>query len=342
MKRELVNIRGEVKTTPAVSVVIPAYNVAAHIGEALASVFAQTFHDFEVIVVNDGSPDTAELERALAPYLSRVVYLRQENRGAAAARNTALRHARAPLIAFLDADDLWEPEYLAEQVRFLEEGGYDLAYADALCFGNTRYEGRHFMGAGPSAGELTAEDLLSQREDVVTSGVLARREVIERAGLFDEGLRRAHDFDLWLRVARGGSRLAYQRRALVRYRVTEIGLSGDLVSQCERAVAVFEHISAKYELTAHERELLEKTFCRLRAVLALERGKALLHRGDCVGAAELLREANRVLASWKVRGALLGLRIAPHLLRRVYRLCEAGRKRRRELERANVTLGTLR
>src|SRR5215216_6434275 len=77
-----------VEHDPAVSVVIPAYNAARHIGEALESVFAQTFTDYEVIVVNDGSPDTPALERALAPYMSRIIYLKQENRGVSAARNT--------------------------------------------------------------------------------------------------------------------------------------------------------------------------------------------------------------------------------------------------------------
>jgi glycosyltransferase involved in cell wall biosynthesis len=102
--------------SPLVSVIIPAYDVAEFIGEALDSVFAQTFTDYEVIVINDGSPDTAKLERALAPYLSRIVYLKQENRGVSAARNTGINAARGSLIAFLDGDDVWLPNYLEVQV----------------------------------------------------------------------------------------------------------------------------------------------------------------------------------------------------------------------------------
>jgi len=105
---------------PAVSVIIPAYNAAGFISETLQSVFAQTYRDFEIIVVNDGSPDTAALEAVLRPFADRLVYLPQENRGVSAARNTGIRAARGRYVAFLDSDDLWEPEFLAAQMGMLE------------------------------------------------------------------------------------------------------------------------------------------------------------------------------------------------------------------------------
>jgi len=117
-----------------VSIVIPAYNVAQYISETLESVFAQTFTDYEVIVVNDGSPDTEDFEQAIEPYLSRIRYLKQENRGASVARNTGLQAARGEFIAFLDADDLWLPPYLDQQMKFIRERGCDLACADAEFF----------------------------------------------------------------------------------------------------------------------------------------------------------------------------------------------------------------
>src|ERR1700730_2251989 len=120
---------------PLISVIIPAYNVASYIDETLGGVFAQTFTDFEVIIVNDGSPDTEEFERAIQPYRESICYLKQENRGASGARNTGLRAARGELIAFLDADDLWSPNYLAEQLRFMREFDCDLACADAMISG---------------------------------------------------------------------------------------------------------------------------------------------------------------------------------------------------------------
>src|SRR5581483_4665750 len=107
-------------TSPRVSVIIPAYNAAAFIAETLDSVYAQTFADFEVIVVNDGSPDTEDLERELAPYREKLSYIKQENQGAAAARNTGIKAARGEFVAFLDADDTWLLAFLEKQLDLLE------------------------------------------------------------------------------------------------------------------------------------------------------------------------------------------------------------------------------
>ena len=92
---------------PLISVIIPAYNVSSYIDEALRSIFAQDFKGYEVIVVNDGSTDTPQLEKVLEPYLEKLHYVTQENRGISAARNAALRVARGQLVALLDADDVW-------------------------------------------------------------------------------------------------------------------------------------------------------------------------------------------------------------------------------------------
>ena len=103
----------------AISIVMPAYNVTPYIKTALDSAFAQTFRDFEVIVVNDGCPDTRNLERVLDAYASRITYIRQNNEGVGSARRTAVDAASSPLIAQLDPDDWWEHDYLAVQVRLL-------------------------------------------------------------------------------------------------------------------------------------------------------------------------------------------------------------------------------
>src|ERR1700748_1775530 len=173
------------EVAPAVSVIIAAYNVSEFIGETLASVFAQTFDDYEVVVVNDGSEDVEELERALAPYRERIVYLSKENGGLASARNMGLRAARGRYAAFLDAHDLWETDYLREQFEFIEREACDLVYTDALLFGDSAHAGRRFMEVAPSEGEVNFRSLMRGECNVIGSGVLARTEVLFDAGLFD-------------------------------------------------------------------------------------------------------------------------------------------------------------
>jgi glycosyltransferase involved in cell wall biosynthesis len=299
---------------PSVSVIVTAYKVAPFIAETLDSVFAQTLEGFEVIVVNDGSPDAAELERALAPYTARVVYVVQENRGAGGARNTGLRVSRAPLVAFLDGDDLWEPSYLEAQLKEIEARGLDLAYTDALLFGDSPLAGHTYMETAPSEGEVNFLSLIRGDCNVITSGVVARREAVFRAGLFDETLRNAQDFELWARLAHGGARLGYQRKVLVRYRCREGSLSGDAQNRLAREWKVTRHIADAYQLSEREREEVERMLTRQQAAVDLERGKTLLGEGRFAEARACLASARLVLGGWKLTAALLLLKVAPRLL----------------------------
>lgn len=305
--------------TPAVSVVIPAYKIAPYVAETLDSVFAQTFKDFEVIIVNDGSPDTEEFERSLAPYLPRLTYVRQENRGAGAARNRGVLEARGEFVAFLDGDDLWLPSYLEEQLRFVRGGGYDLAYTDALLFGDSPLAGKTYMETSPSKGPVTFASLVRGECNVVTSGVVARKEMVLGAGLFNESLRNSQDFELWLRLARGGARIGYQRRVLVRYRYHEGSLSGDASNRLARELRVFKHIEDAYNLTPEERAELGRASARLRAHVQAEEGKRLLLGGEFKEAHASFESAWRVLGGWKLGAAALLSRIAPRLLLRLAR-----------------------
>lgn len=306
--------------TPAVSVVVPAYNCAAYIAEALDSVFAQTFRDFEVVVVNDGSPDTQELERALEPYRERIVYLRQENRGVSAARNTGIRTARASLVAFLDADDLWEPFYLEDQVAAMHaEPALAARYPNTLIFGDVPQAGKTFMEVNPSEGEADIEALLTQRCTVGNS-VTARREAVIGAGLFDEELKRSEDFDLWLRILARGGRLGYTRRVLARYRRYAGSLSSDHVEMASDILRVLDKAERTLELSDAQRAVLSRERERFRAGLRLQEGKRAFFRGDARAALDALGEANRYLHSRKLSIAMLLIRVAPGLLLRAYDL----------------------
>ena len=298
--------------------VIPAYNAAEFINETVDSVLAQTFSDFEVIVVNDGSPDTEALEQALERYPSKLRYIKQANQGAAAARNTGIKAARGELVAFLDADDTWLPEFLKKQCDLLQRTHADFVYADALLTGNSPLAGRTFMQVQPSRGEVTAASLLSVRVTVLTSAVLARKEPIIAVGLFDETLRRGHDFELWLRLAKQGIRFAYQREVLAHHRILETGLSGGTISQLERTLSVLDKIGTRDDLSEKEKAALQLNLNRTRAELALEEGKDHLLSRDFEAAAGAFRHARELGGGWKLRFICAGMQLAPDLLRRAY------------------------
>ncbi|MCC6824647.1 MAG: glycosyltransferase family 2 protein [Acidobacteria bacterium] len=303
---------------PRVSVVIPAYNVAEFIGETLESVAAQRFRDHEVIVVNDGSPDTAAFERAIQPHRENIIYIKQPSQGAGAARNTAIRHARGEIIAFLDGDDIWLPDFLTSQVTFLGRG-HDMVYCDAQQFGMRSALRRTFMESAPSEGEVTVASLLDFRCNVITSGTVALRSAIIDAGMFEQERTRAHDFHLWVRMARNGARIGYQRTVLLKYRVHLNSLSGDSVSRVAREIDVFNRIKRMVDLDAKDMELLERRVKGLQADLEVERGKALLISEDFAGARRAFAEANRHRRSLKLLLITIGLRVAPRLVLDRYR-----------------------
>src|SRR5262249_4654308 len=159
-----------------------------------------------------------------------IRYVVQPNRGAGAARNTGIRLSRGRYIGLLDADDRWAPDFLQRQVWFLDRHrDVDLVYADATLSGESPLAGGRFMDKAPSAGEVTLLSLIEQRCNIILSTVVARRDTIVSAGLFDESLRRGQDFDLWLRLAFRGATLRYQRIVLGERRVRAEGLSGDSI-----------------------------------------------------------------------------------------------------------------
>jgi glycosyltransferase involved in cell wall biosynthesis len=181
---------------PHVSVIIPVFNSSHLIGHALRSVFAQTFTDFEVIVVDDGSDDGEALERVLREWGSRIRWIRQANHGPGHARNTGLRLAAGDLVAFLDADDEWMGEKLARQV------GYFRQYPETGLL-HTRVVGEASPGTAIAGAPRHAFcDLYHTAFFIQTLTVMIPRRVLVEAGGFDER-REIHieDWDLWLRIA---------------------------------------------------------------------------------------------------------------------------------------------
>jgi glycosyltransferase involved in cell wall biosynthesis len=299
---------------PVVSVIIPAYKAADHIATALSSVFAQTYTDFEVIVINDGSPDSEQMELAIAPSLSRIVYLKQQNCGPSAARNLGIQHARGEFLAFLDSDDAWLPHYLAEQLRFLRsDPPLDMVYCDATLEGDTVAAGKTFMQLCPSTGPVTFESLLIEQTQVITSGTVVRRTRVTAAGLFDEEIRCSEDHELWLRLLHAGSKIAYQRQALLRRNVRANSQGSAPANLLAGEIQSLKKLYRNLDLSPGTRALLAERLRKIQAALALIEGKAFLLAGERDKAYESLSRANALAPTTMLRAVLVSLRISPRL-----------------------------
>jgi glycosyltransferase involved in cell wall biosynthesis len=308
--------------SPAASVIIPAYLTAPYIAQALDSVVAQSFRDFEVIVVNDGSPDTPELERVLEPYMAGITYIKQTNQGPAHARNTGIASARAPLIALLDSDDFWAPDYLATQIGILRaDPNADAVYSNAALFGVPATEGKTYMeDVLPSDGEVSFVSLVSGKCNVIGAATMLRRTAIERAGLYDPKVRLGEDLDLWLRFVKSGGRIVYHRQPLYHARYRNDSLSRQSIAMCESVLAIFDQIQKRFQLTGEERAALAQAQRRITAELELDRGKQAFFNGDVPSAIRDIGSANEYYRLLKLRLVLMLMKTAPGLIRLMDRM----------------------
>ena len=198
---------------PRVSVIIPAYHHAAFIGEAIDSVLAQTYRDFEIVVVNDGSPD--ETEEVLRPYIEsgKIRYLWQANQGAAAARNRGVEVAEGELLAFLDDDDQWLPDKLEWQVACLEESDALMVAGTSLLQGASNKP--RWRSRSQAYDVLTLADFFKGNPVGSPGQALIRKADLVRAGGFDVAIWGADDLDLWMRLSQRGEIRRYRRPCLL-------------------------------------------------------------------------------------------------------------------------------
>lgn len=255
---------------PIVSVIIPAYNAEAFLARAIRSVEAQTFRDFELVVVDDGSTDgTAEVARGFGS----VRYVRGPHQGEAGARNLALKEATGELVAFVDADDEWLPEKLARQVAFMEERGSSFSYTDSYIV-RDGHRVRHSALARPHQGEILSpliDDWLDQAFLLPTE-VVASRELLQSAGGFEEGLPTpGHvDYGLWLKLALRGTRFDYLDEPLALWYRGHESVSSDAVEMVERYRVAIRYFSSAYDFPREARDRIAAALERSNATLAVE------------------------------------------------------------------------
>jgi len=313
------NVGSDNDVLDLVSVIIPAYNAAPYIKETLESVFSQTYRHFEVIVVNDGSPDTATLEEVLQPYRDAITYIPQQNHGISSARNTGLRAAKGRFISFLDADDIWMPDYLEQQISFLlNNSERQLVYCNAEFFGTDIPPGEFYMDACPSEGEADTAAIISKRCTVFTS-VTAHKDALQAIG-FDESLRLCEDLDCWLRFTAAGYRIGYQKKVLVRYRRHPASLSANTEGMTESNILVMTNTLRLFAPGSTEADLLLKAIEKRSAELDIIRGKKALKNRKIDAAKTHFRQANLYYRNNKNRLLLWTLEIAPALVITFFKL----------------------
>ncbi len=269
---------------PRVAVVIATHRRPALLAEALASVAAQTFCDFETVVAEDGgTEETARIVAASGAPGARHVPLGFCGRSGAV-RNEALRRVSTPLVAFLDDDDLWLPRRLEVHVAALEA-----VPSAGLVFGPVRRFG-DVEGTWPRQVPQRVDLARLLRGNCVPlSSVLARREALERAGLFPDTAELAQDYELWLRVARSQVLVGHPE-PLVRYRVHAGGISRRKALEVEAVAAILERLESEWDLPPRLLAPARRGLLRSRARLASGFREAIRLRARSLAPAAFLRD----------------------------------------------------
>lgn len=303
-----------------VSVVIPAYNSATYVREAVDSVLRQTFPAHEILIVDDGSTDgTAAVVRSLK---GPVRYFFQPNAGQAAARNRALREATGDWIALLDADDLWPPAKLEEQATFLSLHPHvDFVFGNLSNFRDTPRSTEPEILDPEVHADLRAHatdvrDLalhLLTVNPVAVSSVVFRRSCVEGVGHFDESLRYCEDLDYWLRIA-ARYRIGYLDRTHVLRRVHGKNLFLDHANRYRHRLRVLENLPRTCpDLPERVRRKLPHGIARANFML----GAHYRTRGDRENARRAFRDVRPLdlLPDWRMLGRFLIKRSLPRPLR---------------------------
>lgn len=261
-------------SNPRVTVVIPAYNQAQYLTEAVDSVLSQSYQKFELVVVDDGSTD--DTPDVISSYGDTIRSVRQENQGLAGARNTGIIEARGELIGLLDSDDAWEPNYLRKMISLADRFPESHVFFCSVLYVNG--EGRE-LPQQPMIPIPSPEDMYSRMlrsNFLIPSTIFMRREAVIRAGLFDPNFRRLQDWELWLRMLRDGMKFVGIPDRLVHYRLHSTSLSTDFSTMQNAARAMAEKLygpdDGAHHTWSQERQQAWGGVYRSFALTSLQRG----------------------------------------------------------------------
>jgi glycosyltransferase involved in cell wall biosynthesis len=322
---------------PAVSVIMPAYNVEEYLRQAAESALRQTFTDLELILVDDGSRDsTPEIADGIRRLDPRVRVIAQPNAGLAGARNTAMAAAAGNVFALLDSDDFWEPEFLASQMALLAASPeIDLVSGNAWYLGGWK-NGQLARPCPETRPPITLEQLILDEEAVFVMTVF-RRRVYETIGGFDASLRTNEDYDYWLRAAAAGFRFERNPRPLAHYRRRDDSLSASEVRMVAGILRVFDKARAYCAEGTSARKVLERQIAHFETELEIAHAREALTRGDRDGAVRALTALQSLSPTLKHRAAAFLARHAPPVLAAAYQF----KRRRAEAAHRQRTAGAL-
>ena len=243
-------------SNPLVSIIIPFYNSEKYIKRSLESILGQTYKNLEIILIDDGSTDrTVEIVKSYKD--PRIIYLFQKNQGQGPARNNGIKKSQGEYITFLDADDYYFPEKVEKQVRFLENHPeYQAVYCNAL----------HFYSDNPTVffkkkGNFHSGDIfkdLLESSYINLNTIMVSRQILDKAGLFNENRYCPEDWELWLKISRAGFQFGYLDEDLVKVEIrpdsnTTMAIQWILKNN---ALKMFENIFSSMN---HEEKVLYKT-----------------------------------------------------------------------------------
>ena len=316
-----VRVGKNVPNDPLVSVIIPAYNCSPFIAESVGAALSQTLQDHEVIVINDGSEDTVELEGELEPYLDEITYVVRENGGPGAARNSGIIRARGEFIGFVDGDDVWRSEFLESQLAAMKAKNCDLIYCDAQYFGKNIEKERTFAQRSPSHGPVTPEALIRGKCNVILSGTLVKKQVVVDNGLFTESALPVaiEDFELWFRLSKNGVKLDYQNKILLDYRVHGSNISGNVLKIAERGLIGMRYLSEHFELTEGEMLAIDDRLQEFETQLAMEKAKVLLAHREFSESLRHIKSGAAKSGNKKLRAIAIVMGISPGILMNVFK-----------------------
>ncbi len=302
-----------INSEPLVSAIIPTYNRADIVCEAIASVLAQTYRNIEIIVVDDGSTDGTK--QALTRYEGKVRVVVQANGGPSAARNRGVAVSRGELVGFLDSDDLWMPSKIERQVALLAEAGPLVPCCLCnimMCWRDGERASFDIANLWPPVGQgiwVNVEEVLATRFVLFNQGILIRRGVLERLGGFNENLRLMEDAELSLRLACEGP-WGFIREPLVVWRESADSCYQD-ARKDERSVAepLAQILEAHLARVPREdrytgvRRHLAREFHRARRQLRAAEmiqgsSRAIASAGKCLRAVERCRRALFLRSPW--------------------------------------------